>query len=149
MFLPIFISFAGSKWVSGNFLYINCFGSVSLRCSYVIEHVTCVSNYVFWYLRVLQELYSDLTDLHITNPWTRLLRVFFFCYFCCCCCIFRYPQLIPSIMTLFQSVQNLKTILYMSSSVENYKFPVGTKDNPAMTCKELMDIDNIQNGAHH
>ena len=62
---------------------------------------------------------------------------------------FRYPQLIPSIMTLFQSVQNLKTILYMSSSVENYKFPVGTKDNPAMTCKELMDIDNIQNGAHH
>ncbi|XP_073243342.1 collagen alpha-1(II) chain-like [Porites lutea] len=34
----------------------------------------------------------------------------------------------------------------MSSSVENYKFPVGTKDNPAMTCKELMDIDNIQNG---
>ena len=35
----------------------------------------------------------------------------------------------------------------MSSSVENYKFPVGTKDNPAMTCKELMDIDNIQNGA--
>lgn len=62
---------------------------------------------------------------------------------------FRFPQLIPSIMTLFQSVQNLKTILYMSSSVENYKFPVGTKDNPAMTCKELMDIDNIQNGAHH
>ncbi|XP_073243798.1 collagen alpha-1(XXVII) chain A-like [Porites lutea] len=51
--------------------------------------------------------------------------------------------------SLDQSVQNLKTILYMSSSVENYKFPVGTKDNPAMTCKELMDIDNIQNGALH
>lgn len=104
----------------------------------------------FWYLRVLQELCSDFTDLHITNTWTRLFRVFFFRYFCCCCClIFRHPQLIPSIMSLFQSVQNLKTILYMSSSVENYKFPVGTKDNPAMTCKELMDLDNIQDGAHH
>ena len=34
----------------------------------------------------------------------------------------------------------------MSSTVENYKFPVGSKENPAMTCKELMDVDNIQDG---
>jgi len=47
---------------------------------------------------------------------------------------------------LDQSVQNLKEILYMSSTVENYKFPVGSKENPAMTCKELMDVDNIQDG---
>jgi len=47
---------------------------------------------------------------------------------------------------LDQSVQNLKTLLYMSSTVENYKFPLGTRDNPAMTCKELMDIDDIRDG---
>ena len=48
--------------------------------------------------------------------------------------------------TLFQSVQDLKAILYMSSTVQNYKFPLGTQANPAMTCKELMDVDNIQDG---
>ncbi|XP_044162919.1 collagen alpha-1(XXVII) chain-like [Acropora millepora] len=47
---------------------------------------------------------------------------------------------------LDQSVENLKTILYMSSTVENMKFPVGSKENPAMTCKELMDVDDIQDG---
>ena len=47
---------------------------------------------------------------------------------------------------ILQSVQNLKSLLYMSSTVENYKFPLGTRDNPAMTCKELMDIDDIQDG---
>jgi len=34
----------------------------------------------------------------------------------------------------------------MSSTVENMKFPVGSKENPAMTCKELMDVDDIQDG---
>ena len=34
----------------------------------------------------------------------------------------------------------------MSSTVENFKFPVGSRENPAMTCKELMDVDNIQDG---
>lgn len=46
----------------------------------------------------------------------------------------------------YQSVQNIKTLLYMSSTVENFKFPLGTRDNPAMTCKELMDIDDIRDG---
>lgn len=90
---------------------------------------------------------SQTCTLPIPGPG--YLEYFSFATFVVVVAFFRYPQLIPSIMTLFQSVQNLKTILYMSSSVENYKFPVGTKDNPAMTCKELMDIDNIQNGAHH
>lgn len=43
-------------------------------------------------------------------------------------------------------MQNLKTILYVSATVENFKFPVGTRENPAMTCKELMDIDNVEDG---
>ena len=34
----------------------------------------------------------------------------------------------------------------MSSTVEKYKFPVGSRENPAMTCKELVDIDNIRDG---
>lgn len=34
----------------------------------------------------------------------------------------------------------------MSSTVENFKFPVGSRENPAMTCKELVDVDNIQDG---
>ena len=34
----------------------------------------------------------------------------------------------------------------MSSTVENLKFPVGSRENPATTCKELMDVDNIEDG---
>ena len=55
-------------------------------------------------------------------------------------------HLIPFYVHFYQSVQNIKTLLYMSSTVENYKFPLGTRDNPAMTCKELMDIDDIRDG---
>lgn len=57
-----------------------------------------------------------------------------------------YFHLIPLYVHFYQSVHNLKTLLYMSSTVENYKFPLGTRDNPAMTCKELMDIDDIRDG---
>ena len=57
-----------------------------------------------------------------------------------------YFHVIPFYVHFYQSVQNIKTLLYMSSTVENYKFPLGTRDNPAMTCKELMDIDDIRDG---
>ena len=50
------------------------------------------------------------------------------------------------VLPFFQAVQNFKSLLYMSTTVENHKFPLGTRDNPAMTCKELMDSDDIQDG---
>ena len=63
--------------------------------------------------------------------------------------VFQFSSLFLLLFLFFQfyqSVQNLKAVLYMSSALENYKFPLGTRDNPAMTCKELMDIDDIQDG---
>ena len=45
-----------------------------------------------------------------------------------------------------QAIQNIKSLLYVSSTVEKYKSPLGTRDNPATSCKDLMYSDNYQDG---
>lgn len=72
--------------------------------------------------------------------------MFLFSLLLSCFLFSLYFHFISIYFRFYQSVQNLKTLLYMSSTVENYKFPLGTRDNPAMTCKELMDIDDIRDG---
>lgn len=47
---------------------------------------------------------------------------------------------------LDQAIRNIKSLLYVSSTVEKYKFPLGTRDNPAMSCKHLMDSDSYRDG---
>lgn len=42
-----------------------------------------------------------------------------------------------------QNTEILKTLRYLSSIIESIKKPLGTKDNPARVCKDLLDCRHL------
>lgn len=41
-----------------------------------------------------------------------------------------------------QNTEVLKTLQYLSSVIESIKQPLGTKENPARVCKDLLDCQH-------
>lgn len=41
-----------------------------------------------------------------------------------------------------QNTEILKTLRYLSSVIESIKKPLGTKENPARVCKDLLDCQH-------
>lgn len=41
-----------------------------------------------------------------------------------------------------QNTEILKTLRYLSDVIENIKKPLGTKENPARVCKDLLDCQH-------
>ena len=46
----------------------------------------------------------------------------------------------------FQSLEALEEVVQISSDFEDIKHPLGTRDNPAMTCKELVGAGQRADG---
>lgn len=42
-----------------------------------------------------------------------------------------------------QNTEILKTLRYLSSIIDSIKKPLGTRDNPARVCKDLLDCRNL------
>lgn len=48
-----------------------------------------------------------------------------------------------------QNTEVLKTLQYLSSVIESIKQPLGTKENPARVCKDLLDCQHkLKDGEH-
>lgn len=49
-----------------------------------------------------------------------------------------------------QNTEILKTLHYLSSVIESIKTPLGTRENPARVCKDLMECDHkLKDGESH
>ena len=86
----------------------------------------------------LSKIYPEwwLWSGNFSDVWTQFqCLLYYFLLF------LHYDCLVSS-----QAMQNIKSLLYVSSTVEKYKSPLGTRDNPATSCKDLMYSDNYQDG---